>query len=137
MTEILDKADLRPPKRTPLGEELPIFCERCGYSLYGLPQNRCENCTILQFHCPECGHHQPINTLRPAAQLILGRVRGAWLVIVILFKLNFFFWTLFGWAAMGHEWSYQYDWQAYNAQRIAVAATTNPSAAVYQPPPLK
>ena len=23
-----------------LGEELPIFCERCGYSLNGLPQSR-------------------------------------------------------------------------------------------------
>ena len=53
-----------------LGEELPIFCERCGYSLHGLPQTRCEHCTILQFHCPECGHHQPINTLRP----ILGQI---------------------------------------------------------------
>src|SRR5437868_4734996 len=117
MTLILDKADLRPPKRTPLGEELPIFCERCGYSLYGLPQNRCEHCTILQFHCPECGHHQPINTLRPAAQTMLGRVRGAWLVLVILFKLNFFVWPLLGWFAMGASWSYMYDWEAYRVQQ--------------------
>ena len=41
-----------------LGEELPIFCERCGYNLNGLPQVRCEHCDILQFHCPECGHHR-------------------------------------------------------------------------------
>src|SRR5437667_11440957 len=144
MTVILDRADLRPPKRTPLGEELPIFCERCGYSLYGLPQNRCEQCTILQFHCPECGHHQPINTLRPAAQTVLGRVRGAWLVLVILFKLNFFIWPLLGWFGMGATWSYMYDWDAYRVQQVqmaqaaqvqaaavAAAATTNPSA----PPP--
>src|SRR4051812_44562710 len=92
-----------------LGEELPVFCERCGYSLHGLPQTRCEHCTLLQFHCPECGHHQPINTLRPAAQTILGRIRGGWLMLVILFKLNLFGWLLFAWAAMGAEWSYRYD----------------------------
>src|SRR5437870_1243280 len=100
------------PPRTPLGEELPIFCERCGYSLYGLPQNRCEQCTLLQFHCPECGHHQPINTLRPAAQTILGRIRGGWLTLVILFKLNLFGWLLFAWVAMGAAWSVQYDIEA-------------------------
>src|SRR4051812_1115331 len=67
-----------------LGEELPIFCEKCGYSLHGLPQGRCERCTILQFHCPECGHHQPINTLRPAAQRMLGRIRAFALGIWVL-----------------------------------------------------
>src|SRR5687768_3379600 len=92
-----------------LGEELPIFCERCGYSLNGLPQTRCDHCTILQFHCPECGHHQPINTLRPAAHRILGRLRATAIGWSLFFKLNFFGWLLFAWGAMGTEWSYHYQ----------------------------
>ena len=92
-----------------LGEELPIFCERCGYALHGLPQDRCERCTILHFTCPECGHHQPINTLRPAAQRILGRLRGFVLGLWVFVKLNFFGWLLFGWFGMGVEWSYRYN----------------------------
>ena len=59
-----------------LGDELPIFCEQCGYSLHGLVQIRCERCQVLHFACPECGHHQPINTLRPAFQRLLGRMRA-------------------------------------------------------------
>ena len=107
-----------PPARTPvpaagtkpyLGEELPIFCERCGYALHGLPQDRCERCTILHFTCPEFGHHQPINTLRPAAQRILGRMRGFVLGVWVFVKLNFFGWLLFGWFGMGIEWSYRYN----------------------------
>src|SRR5215212_9739394 len=107
---------------TKLGEELPVFCERCGYSLHGLPQTRCEHCTILQFHCPECGHHQPINTLRPAAQTLIGRIRGGWLAFVVFFKLNLFGWLLFAWVGMGAAWSYRYDMEA--SQRVS---TTNPS----------
>jgi hypothetical protein len=91
-----------------LGEELPIFCERCGYALHGLPQARCERCTILHFSCPECGHHQPINTLRPAAQRVLGRVRAFVLALWVFFKLNFFGWLLFAWFGMGIEWSYEF-----------------------------
>jgi hypothetical protein len=101
--------------RTPapkLGEELPIFCERCGYSLYGLPQSRCEACTVLHFVCPECSHHQPINTLRPAFQRMLGRVRAAFLVAVVIFKINWFGWLLLAWFAMGGEWSYSYHYQS-------------------------
>jgi hypothetical protein len=92
-----------------LGEELPVFCERCGYSLHGLAQMRCEHCTLLQFHCPECGHHQPINTLRPAAQTIPGRIRGGWLALVILFKLNLIGWLLFAWVGMGANWAYEFE----------------------------
>jgi hypothetical protein len=92
-----------------LGEELPIFCERCGYALHGLPQQRCERCAILHFTCPECGHHQPINTLRPAAQRILGRVRAFVLGLWVLFKINFFGWLLFAWFGMGVEWSYRWN----------------------------
>jgi hypothetical protein len=99
-----------PTHSTRLGEELPIFCERCGYSLVGLPMSRCGDCKILHFHCPECDHHQPINTLRPAAQRVLGRLRGLWLAFAVLFKLNFFGWLLFAWVAMGVEWSYRYDY---------------------------
>jgi hypothetical protein len=98
-----------PTRRVPLGEELPIFCERCGYCLHGMAQQVCERCTIRQFHCPECGHHQPINTLRPAAQKILGRVRAVFLTLSVIFKLNFFGWLLFAWVAMGYEWSYEYS----------------------------
>ena len=115
-----------------LGEELPVFYEHCGYSLHGLPQTRCEHCTILQFHCPECGHHQPINTLRPAAQTILGRIRGGWLGLVILFKLNLFAWLLFAWAALGAELSYTYDHDATDSIR-AQALPNTPFNAVYVP----
>lgn len=104
----LDKAPSSPVK---LGEELPIFCERCGYSLHGLAPVRCQHCEILQFQCPECGHHQPINTLRPAAQRILGRLRAMGLIAIVFFKLNFFGWLLFAWVAMGVEWSYAYQFR--------------------------
>jgi hypothetical protein len=94
------------PAPARLGEELPVFCERCGYALHGLPQKRCDRCTILHFACPECGHHQPINTLRPAAQRVLGRIRAFVLGLWVFFKLNFFGWLLFAWGGMGAEWSY-------------------------------
>ncbi len=93
-----------------LGEELPVFCERCGYSLHGLPQVRCERCDVLQFQCPECGHHQAINTLRPAFQRILGRVRGFFLGLSVLIKLNYFGWLLFAWFTAGYAFSYQHQW---------------------------
>lgn len=93
---------------TRLGEELPIFCEKCGYSLHGLGQLRCERCEILHFHCPECGHHQPINTLRPAFQRMLGRARAAGLILLVLFQLNYFGWLLFAWGALAGEWCLQY-----------------------------
>ena len=96
--------------KTRIGEELPIFCERCGYSLHGLPMSRCDRCTILQFHCPECGHRQPINTLRPAFQQILGRMRAAFLAALVVVKLNIVFWPLFGWVGMGVEWPYTRDY---------------------------
>jgi hypothetical protein len=98
-------------KKVPLGEELPIFCEKCGYCLHGVAQHVCDACSVRQFHCPECGHHQPINTLRPAAQKILGRVRAFFLTLSMLFRINFFGWLLFAWVGMGYEWSYSYDYQ--------------------------
>ncbi|HEX2972941.1 MAG TPA: zinc ribbon domain-containing protein [Tepidisphaeraceae bacterium] len=91
-----------------LGEELPVFCEQCGYTLHGLPPARCEHCQILYFRCPECGHTQPINTLRPAVQRMLGVMRAWLLGFWVLVKINFFVWMLFAWAAMGYEWSYSY-----------------------------
>jgi hypothetical protein len=91
-----------------LGEELPLFCEKCGYLLHGLAPVRCEQCQILHFQCPECGHRQVINTLRPAAQHALGRVSAIWLAGVTFFKINYFGWLLFAWVAMGHEWHYLY-----------------------------
>src|SRR5215207_2089907 len=97
-----------PPTTAPraLGEELPIFCERCGYSLHGLTQVRCDHCAVLQFHCPECGHHQPINTLRPAVQAALGRVRAWVLGLLVLVRIAYFIPVLIGWAAAGSEWTY-------------------------------
>src|SRR4051812_43411991 len=70
-----------PPPKIRWGEELPIFCEACGYSLNGLGQNRCGECDVLHFACPECNHHQPINTLRPAFQRTLGRLRALGLAL--------------------------------------------------------
>src|SRR5438045_8264320 len=99
------------PAPIKLGEELPVFCERCGYSLHGLEQTRCEHCTVLQFHCPECGHHQPINTLRPAFQAMLGRWRAAWLAMLVTIKILFFGLMCFVWAGMGAGWAYEYHWE--------------------------
>jgi hypothetical protein len=99
---------VRVPK-IPLGAELPIFCERCGYSLNALPQIRCEHCGLLQFHCPECGHHQPINTLRPALQRHLGRLRSLFVGLIAFFKLNWFGWHFFFWVVMGYEWAYTWN----------------------------
>ncbi len=115
-----------------LGEELPIFCERCGYSLHGMPHVRCEHCSVLHFACPECGHHQPINTLRPAAQKFFGRLRAVGLVISVLVKLNFFGWLLFAWFAMGVEWSYRYNYisqptRAVTSQSTVVNVSTPPT----------
>jgi prepilin signal peptidase PulO-like enzyme (type II secretory pathway) len=115
VTDTLSKPNIVPPApaatvKTRLGEELPIFCEKCGYSLHGLSPVRCEQCAILQFHCPECGNHQPINTLRPAFQRILGRGR-AWVVgATIVARVAFFVMMLFFWFIMGVEWSYGYNY---------------------------
>src|SRR5688572_6493830 len=103
--------------KTRIGEELPLFCERCGYSLHGLPMSRCASCTVLQFHCPECGHHQPINTLRPAFQRILGRLRAALLIVLVIVQLNVVFWPLLGWVVMGDEWSHTRDYTKGTNQR--------------------
>ena len=98
-----------PPQQARLGEELPVFCERCGYSLHGLPQTRCDACRVLYFNCPECGHHQPINTLRPAVQRALGRLRALGLSGIVILKINYFFWGLFAWGAASTEISYSYN----------------------------
>src|SRR5687768_7711013 len=98
-----------PAKQPRFGEELPIFCERCGYSLNGLPQLRCEACTVLHFSCPECDHHQPINTLRPAVQRALGRLRAMGLAGIVFLKLNFFGWGLFAWFVGGYSIAYSYN----------------------------
>lgn len=100
------------PARVRLGEELPIFCERCGYSLHGLPQVRCEHCTVLQFHCPECGHHQAINTLRPAVQRALGQIRAWTLGLLVTFRIGYFLALLFAWAGMGAAWAYSYNYNS-------------------------
>jgi hypothetical protein len=121
-----------PNHKPKLGEELPIFCERCGYSLFGLPQIRCDHCEILQFHCPECGHHQPINTLRPAAQRAMGRIRALWLAWVVFFKLNFFGWLLFAWMAMGVDWSYRYEYVS-PPRPVSTTARGAPSTVIFVP----
>src|SRR3954469_19134607 len=117
-----------PPREAPpaprgprLGEELPIFCERCGYSLNGLTQIRCNRCDVLHFACPECNHHQPINTLRPAVQRALGRLRALGLAVIVFLKINFFFWCLFAWGGLGTEIAYRYDYVMTGASGIRVA----------------
>src|SRR5687768_18449491 len=81
----------------PLPAELPLFCEACGYSLHALPPSRCEHCTLMHFRCPECGHQQPLMTVRPAVHKMLSRLRLAGLIMWVFFKLNFFGWLLFAW----------------------------------------
>jgi len=122
------------PARVRLGEELPIFCERCGYSLHGLPQARCERCTVLHYACPECNHHQPINTLRPAAQRILGRVRAFALGFWVLVKLNYFGWLLFAWFVMGSELSYRTQWLPRPATSQPTTAPAPLSFVITGPP---
>src|SRR5215217_4413648 len=95
-------------QKVALGEELPLFCERCGYALHGLPQVTCERCEIRHFHCPECGHHQPINTLRPAFQRMLGRFRAFAVVWITLLKLALFGIARIGWGWGEYEESYRY-----------------------------
>lgn len=122
------------PVRAPrilLGAELPLFCERCGYSLNALPQVACEHCSILQFHCPECGHHQPINTLRPALQRTLGRLRAFTVGAIAFLKLNWFGWHLFFWVIMGYEWAYTYNWRAQNTTPLAPSFETVLAFTIY------
>ncbi len=106
------------PQRVPLGMELPLFCERCGYSLNALPQVRCEHCSVLQFHCPECGHHQPINSLRPGVQRTVGRLRALLLGLLAFFKLNWFGWHAFFWVVMGYEWAFSYNYRIGGSQAL-------------------
>jgi hypothetical protein len=115
------RASVPVARRDPrLGEELPIFCERCGYSLNGLTQIRCERCDVLHFACPECNHHQPINTLRPAVQRALGRLRALGLAWIVFVKINYFFWPLFAWGALGtgiaYNWRYNSVTGGYGVQ---------------------
>lgn len=76
-------------KRTVLSEELPLFCDGCGYSLHGQQQIVCSECGLRHFHCPECGKRQSINTWRPAAFRTFGRLRmmGLWIVVIIKLAL--------------------------------------------------
>ena len=125
-----DPAAPRAPK-IPFGAELPIFCERCGYSLNALPQIRCDHCTLLQFHCPECGHHQPINTLRPAMQRTLGRLRAWFLGLIVFFKLNWFGWHAFFWVLMGHEWAFTYDYRSNSSGSLGLTVETALAFGIY------
>jgi hypothetical protein len=118
--------------KVPLGEELPVFCEKCGYSLHGMPQTVCAHCTVRQFHCPECGHHQPINTLRPAFQKTLGRVRAFFLALSLLVKLNFFGWLLFAWVMVGYEMSYEYRVDQTYSTRVATPPNAAPGGVFAQ-----
>lgn len=87
------------------GDEFPLFCERCGYKLYGLPSIRCDCCKLHYFRCPECGSHQQINTLRPALQRGLGWFRGTTLIAVVEAKLVCFGWLLVMWGSYASMWA--------------------------------
>src|SRR5688572_23821325 len=119
-----------PPPPIPLGEELPVFCERCGYSLNGLPQARCGACQVLHFSCPECNHHQPINTLRPAFQRVLGRLRALGLALIVFLKIMFFGWILFFWGAAGLNISYDYQFGAGPSGYTLHPAEFHPEGAI-------
>jgi hypothetical protein len=110
------RVNTRKPER--LGEELPIFCEKCGYNLSGLTVTTCSHCQVMHFECPECGHHQPINTLRPAFQRILGRMRGVFLAGVVFIKIVFFVSILLAWFGMGAGLSYEYRYQSTTGSTI-------------------
>jgi hypothetical protein len=120
----------RAAPRARLGEELPVFCEKCGYHLHGLPVQPCSACNVLSLHCPECGHHQPVNTLRPAFQKILGRIRAFLIALMVILRVNFFLWLLVGWAAMGTDWTYQYVPDS-RAEGLRIPGPDN-AAAVHQ-----
>src|SRR5206468_13025001 len=49
--------------RVRLGDELPIFCEKCGYSLHRLPLVRCEMVAVIHYVFPEFSDIQPIKYL--------------------------------------------------------------------------
>jgi hypothetical protein len=106
------------PAPARLGEELPVFCERCGYTLHGLPSNRCGGCGLLHHACPECGHHQPINTLRPAVQRILGRMRAWFLGLAVVARVLLLGAPLVAWVVVGTEFSYRWVWDP-NAGGVA------------------
>ena len=125
MSQVVDEpAGPQQAKQVKLGEELPLFCERCGYSLHGAPQLRCDHCALPHFQCAECGHRQHINTLRPAVARWLGRLRAVMLGFGVFFKLNYFGWLLFAWAAMGYEWVFTYSWTRTANAAGAVTQTT-------------
>jgi hypothetical protein len=81
--------------------DLPLFCERCGYMLQGLSPQRCSACSLFALRCPECGHQQHANSIRPALLRILGRLRGASHVLGSLLVAGFcglagFIWWVVG-----------------------------------------
>lgn len=89
-------------------ETWPLFCERCGHTLVGLPHARCGGCGILHFACPECGGRQPLNTVRPAAQRIAARVRSFFLMGTLLLRVGLLLAAFASAMALGYEASYEY-----------------------------
>jgi hypothetical protein len=94
-----------------LGNEVAVFCEKCGYCLNGSPPIRCEHCSILHFRCTECNHVQTLNVLQPVLKTWLGRLGKGWQVFTVLCKIAIFAYLLIGWFVLGYELSYQRQWQ--------------------------
>jgi hypothetical protein len=86
--------------------DVPVFCERCGYMLQGLEPQRCSACTMWGLRCPECGHQQHANSIRPALLRMLGRLRGAAVVLSWLIKLALCGGMAMAWWTAGMAWAY-------------------------------
>ena len=86
-------------------DELPVFCEKCGYHLNALPATVCAACALVGLRCPECGHRQHANSARPAVLRAVGRLRGLCFFLAAVVRLALC--ALAGgiWMVVGIEWS--------------------------------
>jgi len=90
-----------------LGEEMPIFCRRCGAVLHGMEVVACEKCALPHFHCPQCGNDELVHTLRPAVAPVANRAALAGLTLWVGCKILFFLWFFFVCWALSLKLSYR------------------------------
>jgi hypothetical protein len=84
-------------------DDLPVFCEKCGYHLNALPATVCPACAMVGLRCPECGHRQHANSARPAVIRAIGRLRGVFLVLAALMRTTLCGVVAMIWAAAGTD----------------------------------